>query len=408
MILELLSNIALVVALSVVIQAVEREWGLDTLVAKLLSGVLFALVTIVAMSTPVVLDSGLIFDGRSIILCTAGVLGGPLVASIAAVAAGVYRAYIGGVGVTMGVSVVAEAAVLGSVFYYLRRRDKRFESLPYLLGLGVVVHVIMVLLMWTLPESARALSLSRVAAPVLVLYPLGTVAVCKLLLENEERMEVRKSLERSEASLRASNERLERMTAQLAASFTSIISVVGEVVETRDPYTAGHERRVAELSVRIAEEMGMPMDRTEEIRIAGLIHDVGKISVPTEILSKPGRLTPIEFELIKGHAEAGYTILSSANMDAGITEMVRQHHERCDGSGYPRGLTGAEILAGAKVLMVADVVEAMVSHRPYRAGLGVEPALAEIERGAGEQYDEDVVAACLTCFRERGFEFTPV
>ncbi len=194
--------------------------------------------------------------------------------------------------------------------------------------------------------------------------------------------------------------------ARLAQSLSSIIEVVGQVVETRDPYTAGHERRVSQLAMRIAEEMGLPADEIEAIRIAALIHDVGKISVPAEILSRPGELTVMEFDLIKEHAEAGYRILASANMEAPISEMVYQHHERCDGSGYPRGLREDELLVGAKVLAVADVVEAMSSHRPYRAAIGVEPALAEVERGAGQLFDAAVVETCLTIFREQGFVFT--
>ena len=399
-------NIALVVTLGVVIQAVERRWHLDTFVAKILSGMIFAAATVVSMMTPVVLAPGLVFDSRSIILCSAGFLGGPIVGSIAAVAAIIYRAQLGGPGLTMGVSVIIEAAALGSLFFYLRRRDRRFESVPYLYGLGLLVHVIMIGLILTLPEAPRLMVLGRIALPVLVLYPLVTVTVCRLFLENEERRGVLTSLEQSESRLRDSNKELERLLAQQVESLWATIDVVGQVVETRDPYTAGHQRRVSELSERIAEEMGMSSDEIEEIRIAGLLHDVGKISVPAEILSKPGRLTPAEFELIKGHAEVGYTILSTANFAGTITKMVLQHHERCDGSGYPKGLGAAELLLGAKVLAVADVVEAMMSHRPYRPALGIEPALTEIERGAGALYDAGVVATCVSCFRERGFVFS--
>ena len=211
----------------------------------------------------------------------------------------------------------------------------------------------------------------------------------------------------TEAELERLLEERERNMEQLSSSLSSIIALVGQVVETRDPYTAGHERRVAELAVGISETLQLPAEQIEEIRLAALIHDVGKMSVPAEILSKPGRLSTIEFELIKGHSESGYRILCSANMSEDITQMVYQHHERCDGSGYPRGLKATELLPGAKVIMVADVVEAMVSHRPYRAGLGAAAALDEIERGAGTQYDPDVVEACLKLFRENHFEFTP-
>jgi len=205
---------------------------------------------------------------------------------------------------------------------------------------------------------------------------------------------------------KATEFRLRDLAEKIAGSLSSIVAVVNQVVEARDPYTVGHERRVSELAVRIAAEMGMSAEQVEDIRTAALLHDVGKASVPAELLSKPGRLSTIEFMLIKRHSESGFEILSSANMERDIAEMVYQHHERCDGSGYPRGLREDEILDGAKVIAVADVVEAMMSHRPYRAGLGVDAALAEIERGSGHQYNARVSEACLMCFRERGFAFS--
>ena len=192
----------------------------------------------------------------------------------------------------------------------------------------------------------------------------------------------------------------------LKRSLSSIVQVVSQVAETRDPYTAGHQRRVTELAMRISQEMGMPAEQTEDIRIAALLHDIGKMSIPAEILSKPGRLSDIEFALIKTHSEIGYAILASADMQGPIAEIVYQHHERCDGSGYPRGLSADEMLVESKVLMVADVVEAMMSHRPYRPGLGQSAALIEIERGAGTVYDTDVVESCLRAFHEDGFEFS--
>ncbi len=186
---------------------------------------------------------------------------------------------------------------------------------------------------------------------------------------------------------------------------TSVVDVVGHLSETRDPYTAGHQRRVAELAVAIAHEMALPEPEVADIQMAALMHDVGKISVPAEILSKPSKLSAIEFDLIKRHAESGFQIVSSARMRATIAEYVHQHHERCDGSGYPRGLRGDEILRGSRVLMVADVVEAMMSHRPYRPGLGVDAALAEVESGSGSVFDSQVCEACARVFRG-DFEFS--
>jgi len=232
----------------------------------------------------------------------------------------------------------------------------------------------------------------------------GEEVLLSVATDITERKLAESELERHGAQLEGLLAERERNLEQLALSLSSVTEVVSQVVESRDPYTAGHQRRVAALAVRIAEDMGMSAPQIDEIRIAALLHDVGKISVPAEILSKPGKLSPLEFELIKGHSEAGYRILASANMGGEIAEVVYQHQERCDGSGYPRELCGDELLQGAKVLMVADVVEAMSSHRPYRVALGVDAALAEIERGAGRQYDAEVAEACRRVI-DAGFVF---
>jgi PAS domain S-box-containing protein/putative nucleotidyltransferase with HDIG domain len=192
---------------------------------------------------------------------------------------------------------------------------------------------------------------------------------------------------------------------RVADMLTSVIDIVGSVSETRDPYTAGHQRRVARLATDIAREMGLPDADIEDIRVAALMHDIGNMSIPAEILSKPGKLSSIEFSLIQGHPEVGYRIISSAKMQGPIAEIVHQHHERCDGSGYPRGLDRKDLLPGARILMVADVVEAMMSHRPYRSALGQDAALDEIRQGAGRLYDPDVAAACDRVFAQRSFDF---
>ncbi len=176
-------------------------------------------------------------------------------------------------------------------------------------------------------------------------------------------------------------------------------------VESRDPYTAGHQRRVAGLATAVAEEMSLSRDRIEGIRMAGMIHDIGKISIPAGILSKPGRITEYEFGMIKSHPQVGYDILKQIEFPWPVAQMVYQHHERIDGSGYPQGISGEEILLQAKILGVADVVEAMASHRPYRPALGIEKALEEISQNKGLLYDPDVVYACLKLFKEKRFEF---
>ena len=189
----------------------------------------------------------------------------------------------------------------------------------------------------------------------------------------------------------------------LQKSLEQSIQVIADTVEARDPYTAGHQRRVDELAVTIARELDLPEDKIHGIHLAAIIHDLGKIHVPAEILSKPGKLSDIEFMLVKTHAQAGYEILKSVDFPWPIADIVRQHHERLDGSGYPQGLKDAQILLESRIVTVADVVEAMASHRPYRATLGIEVALKEIERGRGSAYDSAVVDACLKLFHEGRF-----
>ena len=172
--------------------------------------------------------------------------------------------------------------------------------------------------------------------------------------------------------------------------------------ELRDPYTAGHERRVAQIAVALGAELGFDEKRQEGLRAAGHLHDVGKITIPAEILSKPGKLSSIEYQLVQGHAQAGYDVLKEVEFPWPVAQVALQHHERIDGSGYPQGLKGEQILLEARIMAVADVVEAMSSHRPYRPGLGIEAALAEIERGRGSVYDSAVADACFRLFREKG------
>lgn len=193
---------------------------------------------------------------------------------------------------------------------------------------------------------------------------------------------------------------------RLAKSLESTVDVLVRVCEERDPYTAGHQRRVGELAEAIARELQLSDQEITDIALAGQIHDIGKISVPAEILTKPRTLSPIEFELVRAHAQTGYEVIKQADMPAPIADLVYQHHERCDGSGYPQKLKTEQILFGAKVLMVADVVEAMASHRPYRPALGITPALEEIELNSGSLYDKQVCEACLTLIREKRFTFS--
>jgi PAS domain S-box-containing protein len=206
-------------------------------------------------------------------------------------------------------------------------------------------------------------------------------------------------------SRKAAEEELKQTTEKLRKSLEGTIQAMSITSETRDPYTAGHQRRVSSLAGAIAEEMGLSRDIVDNIMMAGNIHDIGKMSIPAEILSKPGILRDLERRLIQGHPRSGSDILKEAWLPAPIQEIVLQHHERINGSGYPQGLRGDEILLEARIIAVADVVEAMASHRPYRPAIGIDAALEEIEKNAGTLYDREAAGTCLRLFREKGFGF---
>jgi putative nucleotidyltransferase with HDIG domain len=192
---------------------------------------------------------------------------------------------------------------------------------------------------------------------------------------------------------------------KLIRAMEATIEAMALTVEMRDPYTAGHQHRVTELAVAIAKELDLSEAEINGIRVAGIVHDIGKIQIPAEILSKPGRLTELEFSLIKNHPSAGYEILKSVEFPWPVAQIVLQHHERMDGSGYPSGIPGNDILLEARILSVADVVEAMASHRPYRPALGIGPALEEISKNSGSLYDSKVADACFKLFYEKEFSF---
>jgi PAS domain S-box-containing protein/putative nucleotidyltransferase with HDIG domain len=203
---------------------------------------------------------------------------------------------------------------------------------------------------------------------------------------------------------RAEQER-QRNLERLQKLLEGIIHTMSLMVETRDQYTAGHQRRVAILARKIAREMNLPEEKIRAIYMGALIHDIGKISIPAEILSKPTKLNEVEYSIIKTHPQVGYDILKGIEFPWPIADLVLKHHERMDGSGYPQGLSGEEIPVEVRILSVADVVEAMASHRPYRAALGIGEALEEITQNRGVHYDAEVVKVCLRIFYDRKFEW---
>ncbi|MEJ2577938.1 MAG: HD-GYP domain-containing protein, partial [Kineosporiaceae bacterium] len=198
----------------------------------------------------------------------------------------------------------------------------------------------------------------------------------------------------------------ERHEERLVNAMSATIQALADTTELRDPYTAGHQRRVAQLAEAVGRRLGLSEDRVAGLYLASTIHDIGKISAPAEILSRPGQLSKLEMQLIQQHVGAAYDLLKGIEFPWPVADIVAQHHERCDGTGYPFGLRGEQMLLEARILAVCDVVEAMSSHRPYRPGLGMEAALAEVQDGRGSRYDGAVVDATVTVMRSGRFRFT--
>jgi PAS domain S-box-containing protein len=208
-------------------------------------------------------------------------------------------------------------------------------------------------------------------------------------------------------SRKQTEEKLILVLENLRRSIKVTMQVLGMTAEAKDPYIAGHQKRVSDLARAIATEMKLPQDKIEAIRMAGSIHDIGKISIPSEILCKPSVLSSLEFSLIKDHSQRGYEIIKEVESPWPLADIILQHHERLNGTGYPKGLREKDILMEARIIAVADVVEAMISHRPYRPAMNLEQALEEIHNNAGVLYDRDVSEACLVLFKEKGYSMVP-
>jgi putative nucleotidyltransferase with HDIG domain len=267
---------------------------------------------------------------------------------------------------------------------------------------------VQVIMMTGEPTVETAAEAVRAGASDYLPKPVTKAAILTAVHRATETKRILDENRRLHAANRSYQENLEELvrqrTAELREALEGTIRAMALAVESRDPYTAGHEQRVARLARAIAEEMGRPEEEVLGTYYAGLVHDVGKISVPAEILSFPGKLGKEEMGIIRKHPETGSRILSTVQFPWPLAEIVLQHHERLDGSGYPRGVSGDAIRIEARIISVADVVEAMTSHRPYRPALGIEAALAEIVESRGTFYDADVGDACVRLFREKGFK----
>jgi putative nucleotidyltransferase with HDIG domain len=230
-------------------------------------------------------------------------------------------------------------------------------------------------------------------------------AYARLTLELAAARERVAELEQLEAERQLVADKFAESLTKLSDAMEETVQAMALTVETRDPYTAGHQLRVARLGRAIADRMSLPKDVQEGTRVAGVVHDVGKLYVPSEFLSKPTRLSDLELAIIHRHPEVGYNILKGIEFPWPVAQIVLQHHERHDGSGYPQGLRGEDILLEARILAVADVVEAMSSHRPYHPALGLEAALHEVSQHQGVLYDQEVVGACVELIGEGAFSF---
>lgn len=274
-----------------------------------------------------------------------------------------------------------------------------------------VTHDIPIIFISALNETEDMLSAYRAGGVDYISKPFRSEEVLARVHAQMQLYRMQRSLENmvSErtAELRATCKSLEESQARYQRILEQTILAIALTIEKRDPYTAGHQMRVSDLASTIAREMDMPPNEVEGLRLGCMIHDIGKIALPAEILSRPGRLTDIEFALVKKHSVAGSDIVRPVEFSWPVAKMIHQHHERLDGSGYPLGLRGNDILPEAQIMAVADVVEAMASHRPYRPALGIETALQEIRKGSDRLYNADAVAVCVRLFETGGYRFPP-
>jgi putative nucleotidyltransferase with HDIG domain len=271
-----------------------------------------------------------------------------------------------------------------------------FESIFWIsLGLGIAFWIIDAILT-VLSSSGFSFLQTLIGVETKDIWP-RLVVFCLLAIFASHVQFTAKKRREMEAKLEETLESLKRAVG-------TTIQALESALESRDPYTAGHQSRAANLACAIAAEMGLPKEKIEGIHMAGIIHDIGKLSIPAEILTKPSKLTELEYLLIKEHSRNGYVMVKEIKSPWPLAEIISQHHERINGTGYPDKLTGDKILMEARILAVSDVVEAMASHRPYRASLGIEAALKEIEKNKGVLYDEPAADACLNLFRKKGYK----
>lgn len=391
MLIDLLHSAGLILTLALVYGFVLRLWPTRSLMSAILSGILFGGISILVMAFPVTIEPGVFFDARTIILPLAGVFGGPVTAVVAGLLAGTYRAWLGGGGALVGVSVITMAVAWGLIFRQLVRSKRIKANIITLLALAAVVQASQAFLFLFLPGDVVAQVMHSIVAPMVVVFIPATAILGMVFLAIEEQV--------------IAKDELLKLRTDKAQALEKVVDVLSSALESRDPLTSGHEKKVAEIAVKIGEKLGYDAHRLEGLRLAAALHDFGNIQIPTDILVKPSKLSEAEFNLVKCHPEYGAALLSDIDFEWPIHEFILQHHERLDGSGYPRGLMNGQILEEAQIIAVADSLEAMTAHRPFRPSLGIETAKAEIMAGRETKFAAPIVDACLELIEDSLLKF---
>ncbi|QAU33187.1 HD domain-containing phosphohydrolase [Janthinobacterium sp. 17J80-10] len=353
---------------------------------------LFVVTAMAVLRFPLQVNGDVLLDQRGAILAVAAIFGGGPALAATAAAMLAYRAYLGGSAMLAGLlGIVFTFLVCGALNYWWRRRTgTRAASIGLIAVAGVMAGVCSALTLLLVPPVAGAWALFQQEGASMFLVQVVSTCLFGFLLKLH--------VERQHSS-----EVLAEKNIALRNTLEQAIGALSMAMMHRDPGVASHEKRVAELAAAIGTELGFEGERLKGLKLAALIHDIGKIQLPAEILMRPRKLSEEEFSLVQLHAENGYQILKEIEFPWPLAEIIRQHHEDYDGGGYPRGLAGAQILLEARIIRVADSMEAMLSHRPFRRAYDVEYAAARLQVGEQTLYDPEVVKACLRLVRDQGF-----
>lgn len=361
---------------------------------KQVRNIVFILFGIVALTFHLNIGDDVIVDLRGAAIAIANIFGGYWVGFATAVVEAAYRWRIGGPAALAGLLGIMGDFLLSAILVQLSRAKNASNDvrLRTILLAGIAAGISESLSLLLIPGPSDGLSIfCKIGMTVFLVQFVSTMLFGGLLKLLDERLQAVAESDRKTQTL---NEILKQSIGALSSAMVH-----------RDPTTAGHEKRVADLAVAVGKELGFEPDRLEGLYLAALVHDVGQIQVPAEILVRPRKLGPEEFELIKAHCEAGYDILRDVKFPWPIAETVYQHHENVDGSGYPRGLKDEQILPEAKIIHVCDTLEAMLSHRPFRRAYDIDYAMRQLQIYSGSHYDPEVIDACLRLFCDKGYSF---